>query len=81
MAASTPGVLRPAMVAPDELSVRRASWLVMLRRNPRLAIGGGLVLALVLVAIGAPLLTHYDPVVGDVSDSLVAPGASHWLGT
>jgi peptide/nickel transport system permease protein len=52
-----------------------------LRRNPRLLIGGGLVLFLVLVAIFAPLLTPYDPTVGDVSDALLAPNPSHWLGT
>jgi peptide/nickel transport system permease protein len=36
---------------------------------------------LLLVAIFAPLLTPYDPIVGDVSDSLQAPSAVHWLGT
>jgi peptide/nickel transport system permease protein len=46
-----------------------------------LAIGGGLVVLLVLTALFAPLLTTYDPVVGDISDSLMAPNAAHWLGT
>lgn len=36
---------------------------------------------LVLAALWAPLLTHYDPVVGDISDSLQPPNAAHWLGT
>ena len=44
-------------------------------------VGGGLVLFLVLLAVFAPLLTPYDPIVGDISDSLQAPSASHWLGT
>jgi peptide/nickel transport system permease protein len=52
-----------------------------LRRHPRLAVGGALVLLLVLVAALAPLLTRYDPIVGDVIDGLQAPGAAHWLGT
>ena len=43
--------------------------------------GGGLVIFLVLMALFAPLLTPYDPVVGDISDSLQAPNAAHWLGT
>jgi peptide/nickel transport system permease protein len=53
----------------------------ILRRNPRLAIGGALVVLLVLVAIFAPLLTGYDPKVGDISVSLDPPSAAHWLGT
>ena len=52
-----------------------------LRRHPRLFIGGTLVVALVLVTVFAPLLTHYDPIVGDVSDGLQAPSLGHWLGT
>jgi len=60
---------------------RGARRLQGLRRHPRLAIGGALVAALVLIAVFGPLLTHYDPIVGDVSDGLQAPGAAHWLGT
>jgi peptide/nickel transport system permease protein len=52
-----------------------------LRRHPRLVVGGTLVLLLVLVAALAPLLTRYDPIVGDVLDGLQAPGVGHWLGT
>ena len=33
------------------------------------------------MAIFAPLLTPYDPIVGDVSDGLQAPSCAHWLGT
>jgi peptide/nickel transport system permease protein len=33
------------------------------------------------VALCAPLLSRYDPVVGDVSDGLQAPSFVHWLGT
>jgi peptide/nickel transport system permease protein len=62
-------------------SVRWARLAATLRRHPRLALGGGLVTLLVLVAIFAPLLTPYDPTLGDVSDSLLAPNAAHWLGT
>ncbi len=53
----------------------------LFRRNPRLLLGGGLLLLLVLVALFAPLLTRYDPIVGDVSDGLQPPGPAHWLGT
>lgn len=60
---------------------RPLTFQALLRRNPRLVIGGGLVALLVLIAIFAPLLTHCDPYFGDVSDSLLPPGAAHWLGT
>lgn len=53
----------------------------MLRRHPRLIVGGVLVTTLVLIAILAPVLTHFDPIVGDASDGLQAPGPAHWLGT
>ncbi len=43
--------------------------------------GGWLVALLLFVALFAPLLSHYDPIVGDASDGLQAPGFLHWLGT
>jgi peptide/nickel transport system permease protein len=61
-------------------SERRGQRLLF-RRHPRLVIGGGLVIALLLAAIFAPVLTHYDPVVGDISESLDPPSLAHWLGT
>ena len=51
------------------------------RRHPRLVVGGTLVALLVLIAIFAPVLSHYDPIVGDVSQGLEAPSPAHWLGT
>jgi peptide/nickel transport system permease protein len=60
---------------------RAAQIRMVLRRHPRLVVGGGLVALLVFVAIFAPLLTSYDPTVGDISNSLQAPSAAHWLGT
>jgi peptide/nickel transport system permease protein len=80
MTISASGLERSAAAAPVVASVRRDRF-ATLRRHPRLALGGGLVTLLVLVAIFAPLLTHYDPIVGDVSDGLQAPSATHWLGT
>src|SRR5947207_3067546 len=52
-----------------------------LRRHPRLGVGGTIVLLLLFVAVFAPLLTHYDPIVGDISQSLDPPSATHWFGT
>lgn len=49
----------------------------------RLAVVGLLIiLALVLVAVFAPLLAPYSPYVGDLAKSrLLPPGTAHWLGT
>jgi peptide/nickel transport system permease protein len=66
---------------PTTVEVRRRFTSQTLRRHPRLAIGGSLVLLLLLVAILAPALTRYDPIVGDITDALQAPSAAHWLGT
>jgi peptide/nickel transport system permease protein len=73
--------LGTASVAVSPAEVRRGGLRSLVRRHPRLIIGGGLVVLLVFVAVFAPLLTPYDPIVGDISDSLQAPSAAHWLGT
>ncbi len=52
-----------------------------LRRNPRILIGGVIVVLLVLAAIFAPLIAPYDPIKVDVSQSLEPPSASHLFGT
>jgi peptide/nickel transport system permease protein len=52
-----------------------------LRRNPRVLLGGVVVVALVLIAILAPLLAPYDPIEVDPTQGLEAPGLKHWLGT
>jgi peptide/nickel transport system permease protein len=51
------------------------------RRHPRMFIGGTLVGILFFVALFAPLLSRYNPIIGDVSDGLEAPSWVHWLGT
>lgn len=51
------------------------------RLNPLLAAGLGLLALLVLVAIFAPLLTHWDPIKQDLTASLQPPGNGHLLGT
>ncbi len=62
----------------DYRSARRSRW----RRIPgSLRVGGGFVLALVLVAIVGPLLARYDPVNGTGGVSLGAPSLAHLMGT
>jgi peptide/nickel transport system permease protein len=51
------------------------------RRNPRLLIGGSLVLLLLVVALTARVIAPYDPIRADVSQGLQPPSLRHWLGT
>jgi peptide/nickel transport system permease protein len=48
----------------------------LFRRHPRLVIGGALVVLLIVLAIFAPLLTHYDPINGDISARTTRGGTS-----
>jgi peptide/nickel transport system permease protein len=44
-------------------------------------IGGALVLAVALVALGADFIAPYDPLRNDFRARLQPPGAAHWFGT
>ncbi|MGW3566945.1 ABC transporter permease [Streptomyces sp. NPDC000941] len=51
-------------------------------RSSRAAtIGLAIVAVHVLIALLAPVLTSYEPTVGDASQALLGPGADHWAGT
>ena len=81
-AAPTTAGLTPAAAAPARpRPSRMASATAVVRRNPRLLIGGSLVLLLLLVALTARFITPYDPISGDVSQGLEAPSLRHWFGT
>lgn len=51
------------------------------RRYPLAVAGGALLIAMLLVAVGAPLLTRYDPVAIDTANRIRPPSAEHWFGT
>lgn len=51
------------------------------RRNPLGALGLGLILAILLVAVFAPQLATHDPSQLDRDARLLAPSAEHWFGT
>jgi len=63
----------------------RSRWMSTLisfcRRRPLGAIGAGIVVMMLLVAVFAPWLAPYDPVTVDFGAMLSPPGAKHWLGT
>jgi peptide/nickel transport system permease protein len=69
------------------LAIRRASEdrlgsvLYFLRRNPRMIVGGIIVLGWLFIAAFAPFVAPYDPIKVNVSDTLIPPGGAHWLGT
>ena len=50
-------------------------------RNRLAMVGLAIVLALMLVALFAPVLAPYPPTVGELSARLLPPSAAHWLGT
>lgn len=51
------------------------------RMNPTLISGLALLGLIVLAALAAPLLTHWDPIQQDLARSLQPPGRGHLLGT
>ena len=64
------------------VTLRRSSRVWRELRQNRLAGAGALfLLAIVLAAVCAPLLTHYAPERQDLLSRLEPPSASHWLGT
>lgn len=52
-----------------------------LTHNPLTLAGALVVLALMLIALGAPWIATHDPLAQDLSAALQAPGAAHWFGT
>src|SRR3989475_12502392 len=52
------------------------------RRNPRMIIGGTLIVFLLFIAVFAPIIAPFDPIQVRVADSLLPPGSGgHLLGT
>jgi peptide/nickel transport system permease protein len=51
------------------------------RQRPLGAVGGSIVLVMILTAVLANLLSPYDPVISDYRAMLLPPNHDHWLGT
>lgn len=49
--------------------------------HPSVTIGGLIVGVIILSALFAPWISHYDPYAQDLLNILSAPSAEHWLGT
>lgn len=66
---------------------RRRDWIGVCVADPKVAVGGGFILCLCLVALAAPLIAPHDPLEQDIMLGLTPPpgfaGAEpgHWLGT
>jgi peptide/nickel transport system permease protein len=79
--------ITPAIEVPSDVpaAARRPGWASVVlgfsRRRPLGAIGAAIVLLMLLVAVIAPWIAPYDPVVVDFGAMLSAPSAKHWLGT
>jgi peptide/nickel transport system permease protein len=69
--------------AGGRVSRREVAWRAV-RANPLLAVGGAMVLLIVLVAIFAPLIAPFPGDAGSATHPfsvLKAPSAAHWFGT
>src|SRR5262245_53936658 len=67
-------------IEPAGRSLARDAWRRLLRSTSAL-VGGGLLLAVVLSALLAPLLSPYDPIKANQRTSLEAPSVEHPFGT
>ncbi|HAI05840.1 MAG TPA: D,D-dipeptide ABC transporter permease, partial [Pantoea sp.] len=62
-------------------AARSGHFIWRMARNPLTAIGGGIVLLLCIVALFAPWIAPYHPLIQDLNNALSPPGAAHWFGT
>ena len=50
-------------------------------RRPLGAVGAAIIVVMLAVAVLAPFIARYDPVINDFSAMLAPPSGAHWLGT
>jgi peptide/nickel transport system permease protein len=81
MTVSAPGLVRTGVPEGTSAQIRQDGLSTILRRHPRLVVGGALVGLLILMAVVGPFVSPYDAWVGDASDGNLAPTFAHWLGT
>jgi peptide/nickel transport system permease protein len=74
----------PGSIKPLNVERPRSLWsdsLYRLSRNPGSIIGVIILLALILMSISAPLITHFNPITITPKDRLLSPNAVHLMGT
>jgi peptide/nickel transport system permease protein len=68
-----------------EAPAKQATWGAAVREfcraRPLGAVGAGIIVLMLVVALAAPLIARYDPVANDFGSMLAAPSQAHWLGT
>jgi len=67
-------------LAPSSIA-RRRTFRHRWYRSASFVIGATIVLALILAALAAPLITRYDPNAQDLLNTYAHPSGAHWLGT
>jgi peptide/nickel transport system permease protein len=81
---ATPAAPVHASAAASQTTVlprRERRGLVKFMRNRAAVFGAALVLLIVVMAVFAPWLSHYDPVQASFMTVRQAPSAAHWFGT
>jgi peptide/nickel transport system permease protein len=66
---------------PGWLHATSAEAAYLLRQNPITLLGLGIIGAMIVIAILAPVLAPYDPLATDPANALVPPNRQHWMGT
>ncbi|MFP3569067.1 ABC transporter permease [Paraburkholderia sp. SIMBA_030] len=81
---ATPATPVHASAAASQTTVlprRKRRGIAKFMRNRAAVFGAALVLLIVLMAVFAPWLSHYDPVQASFMTVRQAPSAAHWFGT
>jgi peptide/nickel transport system permease protein len=75
----------PGSIRASDMTDSRAGWgrelQRFLRQKPLGALGGGIILTIIVVALLAPALAPYDPYELRVPHRFTSPGSAFWLGT
>ncbi|WP_210201576.1 ABC transporter permease [Bosea sp. CS1GBMeth4] len=81
--APVPADLAVAPDLPDVLKARKplTGFIGFLRKNPSIAIGGFLLLAMIVIAVFAPLLWTVDPTAISTARRTRVPSELYWFGT
>ena len=74
LASATKSTL-PAWVRELGLTLR------ILSRNPSAVLGGMIIMTMAFLALAAPFIAPYDPIVLSLPDRLQSPGSAHFFGT